>query len=142
MTTPGGERGSGLLGLHHVQLSCPRGGEDASRRFWVDAVGLTEMAKPASLLPPGGCWFVAPGTTMAVHVGVEQSFQPAARAHPALLLADVDRLQALAVRLRAAGYDVRDDELLPGYRRFYTDDAHGNRVEFLARNPRTPDPGF
>lgn len=133
---------AGFAGLHHVQLSCPPGGEDAARGFWVGAVGLVELAKPAGLVPRGGAWFAAPGTGLQVHVGVEDPFRPATRAHPAMALASPADLDALAARLRAAGRDVRPDTLLPGYRRFYTDDAHGNRVEFLTRDPAEPDPGF
>ena len=123
---------TGFARLHHVQLSCPPGGEDAARRFWAGEVGLTEVDKPADLVARGGCWFEAPGTDLAVHVGVEDPFRPATRAHPALLLATVADLDALARRLAAGGRAVRVDALLPGYRRFYSDDAHGNRVEFLA----------
>ncbi len=123
---------TGFARLHHVQLSCPPAGEDAARAFWAGDVGLTEVAKPADLVPRGGCWFRAPGTDLEVHVGVEEPFRPATRAHPALLLGTVGDLAALARRLAAGARAVRVDELLPGYRRFYTDDAHGNRVEFLA----------
>ena len=123
---------SGFARLHHVQLSCPPAGEDAARAFWAGDVGLTEVDKPAGLVPRGGCWFRAPGTDLEVHVGVEDPFRPATRAHPALLLATVADLDELARRLAAGGRAVRVDELLPGYRRFYADDAHGNRVEFLA----------
>ena len=136
MTAPG------FTGLHHVQLSCPPGGEDEAREFWVAAVGLVEVDKPAPLVPRGGAWFAAPGTGLQVHVGVEDPFRPATRAHPALALASPEALETVAARLRGAGRDVRPDTLLPGYVRFYTDDAHGNRVEFLTRDPDTPDPGF
>jgi len=127
---------TGFARLHHVQLSCPPGGENDARAFWVGGVGLTEVAKPAGLVPRGGCWFRAPGTDLELHVGVEDPFRPATRAHPALLLATTGALDALAHRLASRGRDVRVDELLPGYRRFYTDDAHGNRVEFLAAEPQ------
>ena len=33
--------------------------------------------------------------------------------------------------LAAAGYPVDWSDELPGYRRFYTHDPHGNRLEFL-----------
>lgn len=118
--------------LHHVQLSCPPGGEPAAREFWVGAVGLLEVPKPAALVPRGGCWFRAPGTALEVHVGVEDPFAPAVRAHPALLLTSDAALEELARRLARSGRDVRVDALLPGFRRFYTDDPHGNRIEFLA----------
>jgi len=126
-----GEVTGEVTGLHHVQISCPPDGEDAARAFWVGVIGLAEAVKPSSLVPRGGCWFVAPGTSLALHVGVQEPFTAATRAHPAIELSSVGALDAVAGRLRAAGRDVRVDELLPGYRRFYTDDAHGNRIEFL-----------
>jgi catechol 2,3-dioxygenase-like lactoylglutathione lyase family enzyme len=113
--------------IHHVQLACPRGSEDLSRAFYVDILGLTELAKPPALAARGGCWFRGYGAEL--HLGVEDDFRPARKAHPALLRPDLD---TLAARLAAAGYPVTwgDDEL-PGLRRFHTHDAHGNRLEFL-----------
>ena len=69
--------------LHHVQLSCPVGGEDGARRFWVEGMGLVEVAKPPVLAARGGAWFR--GGAVEVHVGVEEPFVPARRAHPALV---------------------------------------------------------
>lgn len=124
--------------LHHVQVSCPPGGEDAARRFYADGLGMVEVAKPAALAGRGGCWFRAYDAqghvTAEIHVGVEESFAPARRAHPALLLDDVDALDRLAARLRAAGHEVdtRERATFDAYLRFHTADPHGNRVEVLA----------
>ena len=121
--------------LHHVQVSCPRGGEDEARRFWVEGLGMTEVDKPAELAARGGCWFraydAAGEVTAELHVGVEEAFAPARKAHPAFLVTD---LTATADRLRAAGFDVdlSERDSLPGHERFHTCDAHGNRVEVLA----------
>lgn len=112
--------------LHHVQVSCPPGGEDAQRRFYRGALGIAEVDKPPVLAARGGCWFRGEG--VEVHVGVEQAFTPARKAHPAFLLDDLD---AAAVRLRAGGFPVTWDDALPGFRRFYTLDGSGNRVELL-----------
>jgi catechol 2,3-dioxygenase-like lactoylglutathione lyase family enzyme len=112
--------------LHHVQVSCPAGGEDAARHFWAEALGLAEAAKPAALADRGGAWFR--GDAVEVHVGVEDGFTPARKAHPAFVVADLD---AVASRLTSLGYPVTWDADLPGYRRFYTRDGHGNRVELL-----------
>jgi len=115
--------------LHHVQVSCPPGGEDAARRFYADGLGLVEVDKPAALATRGGCWFR--GGDVELHVGVEESFAPARKAHPALL---VDDLDATAVRLGELGFEVdrREETTFPGYRRFHTADGNGNRVEVLA----------
>jgi predicted enzyme related to lactoylglutathione lyase len=66
-----------------------------------------------------------------LHVGVQDPFAPAAKAHPALRVAD-GGLDALAQRLSAAGATVRWDDALPGDRRFYTEDPWGNRIELLS----------
>jgi catechol 2,3-dioxygenase-like lactoylglutathione lyase family enzyme len=123
--------------LHHVQVSCPPGGEDAARTFYADGLGMTEVPKPAALLGRGGCWFRAydeNGSVSAeIHVGVEEPFRPARKAHPALLVEDVAVLDELAGRLRAAGLVVDDSEreTFDGYLRFHTADPHGNRVEVI-----------
>ncbi|MFL6057175.1 MAG: VOC family protein [Actinoallomurus sp.] len=115
-----------LAGVHHVQLAAPPDTEPRMREFYVGALGLTEVPKPPALAARGGAWFRAEG--IEIHVGVETGFRPARKAHPGILVRDLD---ALADRLRAAGHDVRSDDLLPGYRRFYADDPVGNRLEFL-----------
>ena len=119
--------GAGMR-LHHVQVGCPRGGEDAARAFYAGALGIPEVAKPPLLATRGGCWFR--GEAVEVHVGVEEPFTPAAKAHPGFLVDDVD---AVAARVHTAGCPVSWDDDFPGYRRFYTRDGNGNRVEILGR---------
>jgi catechol 2,3-dioxygenase-like lactoylglutathione lyase family enzyme len=112
--------------IHHVQLAAPPGSEPAARAFWGGALGFEEIDKPAALASRGGCWFRGHG--IEIHVGVEDDFRPAMKAHPGLLLTDLD---AWADRLEAAGYLVSWDAGFPGMRRFYTADPFGNRLEFL-----------
>lgn len=112
--------------LHHVQLSCPPGGESAARRFYAGALGLTEVSKPTVLAARGGVWFRDPD--VEVHVGVEADFAPARKAHPAFAVIDID---GVAQRVGAAGFPVAWDGDLPGHRRFYTEDGAGNRMEIL-----------
>lgn len=116
--------------LHHVQLAIPPGGEDAARAFYVGALGLTEVPKPAPLAARGGLW--VRGGSLEIHLGVEADFRPARKAHPGILVADLD---ALVDRLAAAGVPVEWDDNFPGYRRCYAADAAGNRLEFLASDP-------
>ena len=115
-----------VYGLDHVQLAMPRGDEDRARTFYRDVLGLTEVPKPANLAKRGGVWFQ--GGSLQLHLGVEDDFRPARKAHPALLVRD---LPALVARLRAAGVDLVDDEPLPGYDRVYASDPFGNRLELL-----------
>ena len=116
--------------LHHVQVSCPAGGEAAARRFYAGVLGIPEVEKPPVLAARGGCWFRGDG--VEVHVGVEDGFAPARKAHPAFVLDDEESLRALAVRAEEAGFTVTWDDDLPGHARFYTADGNGNRVELLA----------
>jgi catechol 2,3-dioxygenase-like lactoylglutathione lyase family enzyme len=124
--------------LHHVQVACPPGGEDAARRFYAEGLGLTEVAKPDGLAGRGGAWFRsydADGAVVAeLHVGVEEPFAPARKAHPAFVLADRAELELVAARLSALGYevDLRDRHTFPGFERFHSFDGAGNRVEVLS----------
>lgn len=115
-----------FTGMHHVQLAIPPGGEDAARALYGGVLGMTEHAKPPVLAARGGCWFRAGG--WEVHLGVEAGFVPARKAHPGVLVAGLDDL---AESLVTAGVEVRWDGDFPGHRRFYADDPHGNRLEFL-----------
>jgi catechol 2,3-dioxygenase-like lactoylglutathione lyase family enzyme len=125
-----------MIGLHHVQVACPPGGEAGARRFYADGLGLTEVEKPADLRGRGGAWFRAYDALGAVgaelHVGVEDPFTPARKAHPAFV---VDDLAVVAGRLQQAGFVVDDRErhTFAGHLRFHTHDAAGNRVEVLQR---------
>src|SRR5690349_20225579 len=124
--------------LHHVQVACPPGDEDAARRFYGRGLGMTEVEKPEPLRARGGAWFraldEAGAVTAEVHVGVEDPFVPARKAHPAFVLADEPTFHATAGRLVALGFevDVSERDTFPGHVRFHTYDGHGNRVEVLA----------
>ena len=115
-----------LVGLDHVQLAMPPGGEDAARAFYAGLLGVPEVPKPAALTQRGGVWFQDDG--VKVHLGVEFDFRPARKAHPALL---VRGLRELTHRLREAGVVIVEDDLLPGYDRIYVSDPFGNRLELM-----------
>ncbi|SEP63516.1 VOC family protein [Microlunatus flavus] len=127
--------------LHHVQVAGPRGGEDDARRFYAEGLGMTEVEKPEDLKAKGGVWFrsfAADETVLAeVHVGVEEPFTPALKAHPALQLDSVAELEAVADRLARLGFvaDWTQRHSFPGNERCHTADGHGNRVELLAPAP-------
>ena len=116
-----------------MQVACPAGGEDSARRFYGDGLGLTEVEKPESLAGRGGVWFRGDGYEL--HVGVEDPFVPARKAHPAFVLDSVAALDELAARLADLGFEVDLGErfTFPGYERLHTFDAHGNRVEVMSR---------
>jgi catechol 2,3-dioxygenase-like lactoylglutathione lyase family enzyme len=115
-------------GLDHVQVACPRGGEDAAREFYGGLLGLREIEKPPALRARGGVWFAC-GAGQQLHLGVEEPFAPARKAHPALAVGSVEELEALAARLPSAQWYSE----LPGHKRFYTEDPFGNRLELLTK---------
>ncbi|MGA9858664.1 MAG: hypothetical protein WBQ18_12430 [Solirubrobacteraceae bacterium] len=116
--------------LDHVQIAAPPGCETQARRFYGELLGLTELAKPPALRARGGVWF-ALGAGAQLHIGVDQDFSPARKAHPGLRV-ERHQLRELADTLGRAGAPVTWDEELPGYERFYTADPWGNRLELLA----------
>lgn len=115
-----------ITGLDHVQVAIPAGAEPTAREYYGDLLGMEEIRKPPALAQRGGCWFASGAAVL--HLGVEEPFVPAKKAHPAFLVTDLD---ALAARLEQIGNDVtRSDGELPGIRRFHTFDPFGNRLEF------------
>jgi catechol 2,3-dioxygenase-like lactoylglutathione lyase family enzyme len=112
--------------IEHVQLAMPAGEEDTARRFYAQALGMTEVPKPEELAKRGGCWFE--DGDVRVHLGVQNDFLPATKAHPAFV---VDDLQTLRTRLRDAGFPCEDDKPLEGFHRTYVYDPFGNRIELM-----------
>ena len=115
-----------LVAVDHVQLAMPRGQEAQARAFYQTVLGLEEKPKPPVLAARGGCWFA--NGPVALHLGVEDDFHPARKAHPALVVEDLD---GLCASLAAAGHEVRFDDVVPGPRRCYVDDPFGNRIELI-----------
>jgi len=113
-----------ISGIDHVQVAAPTGCEDDARAFYGGLLGLEEIQKPAALAARGGCWFRA--GAQELHVGVEERFAPARKAHPGLV---DDDLAGLADRLRGAGHGVTFDDAIPGVERIHVADPFGNRLE-------------
>jgi catechol 2,3-dioxygenase-like lactoylglutathione lyase family enzyme len=117
-----------FLGFHHVQLAMPSGREAEAVAFYGGVLGLNEVPKPQELAGRGGRWFRS--GAVEVHLGVEEPFVQARKAHPALL---VDDLAGLEGRLRAAGVEPVADVELEGHRRVHVSDPFGNRLELIER---------
>ncbi len=115
-----------IEGIDHVQLAMPKGQEDKARAFYRGLLGLNEVPKPPVLAKRGGAWFES--GHVKIHLGVQQDFRAARKAHPAFLVSDIDDF---STRLKDAGCDVTIDYDLPGFKRFYTNDPFGNRLEFM-----------
>jgi catechol 2,3-dioxygenase-like lactoylglutathione lyase family enzyme len=114
-----------VMDIDHLQIAAPTGCEAEARRFFGGLLGLSEIEKPEALRPRGGCWFrVGP---RQLHIGVEEPFRPAAKAHPAFSVSNID---ALFESLEQEGVCCIWDEALASVRRFYANDPWGNRLEF------------
>ena len=100
--------------------------ESAAREFYQDVLGIPEVPKPPQLAKRGGAWFER--GSLKIHLGVEADFRPARKAHPALLVVD---LESMIVRLKERNVEVIDDDPLEGYLRVYVADPFGNRIELM-----------
>jgi catechol 2,3-dioxygenase-like lactoylglutathione lyase family enzyme len=118
-----------IVRLDHVQLAMPSGREAEAEAFYSGLLGLVRLPKPEPLAGRGGCWFG--GGAVAVHLGVEEDFRPARKAHPALVVRD---LPALEAALRAAGVEVRPNPDAVRAGGAYIDDPFGNRIELIAES--------
>ena len=121
------------IGIDHVQLAMPAGQEPAAEAFYSGLLGIPRVPQPPHLAARGGCWFEGDG--FKVHLGVEDGFRPARKAHPAFLVAG---LAGIVEDLTRAGAALRQDEPLAGYDRIYVDDPFGNRIELMEPLPRGP----
>ena len=110
-----------VVGIDHVQLAMPAGEEAAATAFYEGLLGIPRVPKPPHLAVRGGCWFEGAG--VKVHLGVEEGFRPARKAHPALAVRDV---AALVAALEAAGHGVTESD-----GQHYVDDPFGNRIELV-----------
>ncbi len=109
----------------HVQLAMPPGREDEARGFYATLLGMTEIPKPVHLAKRGGAWFAS--GDLQLHLGVDEDFHAARKAHPALRCTDYDGLVA---RLAAAGVEVQAEQGRT-LARAYISDPFGNRIELI-----------
>jgi catechol 2,3-dioxygenase-like lactoylglutathione lyase family enzyme len=118
---------SPFTAIDHVQLAMPPGQEQAARSFYGGILGMREIPKPVALAARGGCWFESGG--LQIHLGVEQDFRPAKKAHPALRCANYN---ALLTKLRTSGITLHEPGDIPGVQRCHIHDCFGNRIELIA----------
>jgi catechol 2,3-dioxygenase-like lactoylglutathione lyase family enzyme len=113
--------------IDHVQLAMPVGGEDTARQFYAGLLGMAETPKPAELAKRGGCWFQS--GSVQIHLGVENDFRPAKKAHPAFRCRDY---KACVERLQGAGVEISRADDIPGVHRCHIHDPFGNRIELIS----------
>lgn len=112
--------------IDHIQLAAPNGCEEEARTFFTGVLGLQEIEKPPLLKKKGGVWFEL--GSYQIHIGVEEPFSPAKKAHPAF---EVENLEALKMHLTEQQVSFKVDTELPGAKRIYINDPFGNRIEIL-----------
>jgi catechol 2,3-dioxygenase-like lactoylglutathione lyase family enzyme len=115
-----------VVGLDHVQLAMPKGQEATARAFYGALLGLEEIAKPSATAARGGLWFKC--GDLQLHLGVEEPFAPARKAHPALRIRGYE---LLLDKLSANEISVTRDRLLSGVERSFVHDPFGNRIELI-----------
>ena len=113
-----------LDAIDHVQLAMPPGGEELATWFYEGVLGVPRVPKPPHLAVRGGCWFER--GALRIHLGVQDDFVPATKAHPAFTVVDLDRLEATITTQGLAVQRV-DDPLEPDV--LHVDDPFGNRIE-------------
>ncbi|MFC0477594.1 VOC family protein [Robertmurraya beringensis] len=116
-----------FIKIDHIQLAAPAGSEDQARHFFSTILGLTEIEKPAALKKRGGVWFQL-GAQQQLHIGIEDPFSPAKKAHPAFV---VHNLNSLKDHLQTHHVPYKEDTLIPNVDRIYIEDPFGNRIEII-----------
>ncbi|GHO42976.1 VOC family protein [Ktedonospora formicarum] len=120
-----------ILGIHHVQITIPKGAEEEARAFYCTVLNLPEIEKPESLKGRGGFWIQV--GERQVHIGTEEGVERSAtKAHIAYQVEDVIVWRD---RLTAHGIKALDSVPIPGFERFEFRDPFGNRVEFIQEQP-------
>jgi hypothetical protein len=122
------ERCHQVESIDHVQLAMPAGpkAEAMAEGFYAGMLGLPRVPKPPELAARGGCWFER--GSVKLHLGVEDDFRPARKAHPGLVVSQLDSLCELLDR---SGHTTRRTEDVPGESQWYVDDPFGNRIELI-----------
>lgn len=116
-----------IIGVHHIQMTIPKGEEAAGRHFYCEVLGLKEIKKPDSLKGRGGFWLQA--GNRSVHIGTEDGFDRLeTKAHIAY---QVDDLGYWRQRLIENGTEMFEAVPIPGFDRFEFRDPFGNRVEMI-----------
>ncbi|MFY0520785.1 VOC family protein [Lysinibacillus sp. UGB7] len=116
-----------IIGLHHAQITIPKGTEEDGKHFYCTVLGLKEIEKPDSLKGRGGFWLQV--GTIEVHVGTEDGFDRfTTKAHIAYQVEDLSYWQKLLVEHQI---DIIDAVPIPNFKRFEFRDPFENRVEMI-----------
>ncbi len=116
-----------ILGLHHAQITIPKGCEEEGKQFYCGILGLTEKEKPNSLKGRGGFW-VSVGD-LEVHIGTEDGVDRLnTKAHLAYQVEDLSYWEKV---LKEQNIQMVKSIPIPGFQRFEFRDPFGNRIELI-----------
>jgi len=115
--------------LHHVFHTVPSDRVRELRTFYSDVLGLPEIAKSTALGEMNVVWFAVGEDHL--HFGIDDNWD---RGHPAHHIALwFEDLRPVLARLQEAGYEIARLDDFPDYRyrRLYTNDPFGRRIEMV-----------
>ncbi|WP_100406971.1 VOC family protein [Bacillus solitudinis] len=116
-----------IIGLHHAQITIPKGTEEEGKKFYCNVLGLEEIEKPDTLKGRGGFWLKV--GNIEVHIGTEEGFDRlTTKAHLAYQVEDISYWRRLLEENRI---DILDSVPIPNNERFEFRDPFGNRVEII-----------
>ncbi|GIN83618.1 glyoxalase [Heyndrickxia sporothermodurans] len=113
-------------GIDHVQVAAPKDCEGKARDFYGRVLRLEEIPKPENLIGRGGCWFQC--GHQEIHIGVEENFVPAKKAHPGLIVKNIHVLKKILLQ---ENIKIQEEPPIEGRTRLHVYDPFGNRLEFL-----------
>ena len=103
-----------IIGLHHAQITIPKGAEAEGKHFYCHVLGLPEIEKPFSLKGRGGFWLKV--GDREVHVGTEDGVdRTKTKAHLAYLVEDISYWRTV---LENHHVTIFDSVAIPNFERF------------------------
>ena len=118
-----------IIGLHHAQITIPKGSEVEGRAFYCDVLKLAEIPKPESLQDRGGFWLQV--GDHQVHVGTEKvDVRSTTKAHLAYEVTNLSHWRSV---LQEQGFEILTSVPISGFDRFEFRDPFGNRIELIQR---------
>jgi len=117
--------------LNHIQICIPKNAEQKAREFYCGILGLEEIDKPDALIANGGFWLVM--NDIQIHVGTESMQEKVdyqSKRHPAF---EVEHIDEVKKYLLEQGVKIKEEQKIPGFKRFSLFDYWHNRMELMQR---------
>ena len=117
--------------LNHIQICIPKNAEQKAREFYCGILGLEEIEKPEVLKANGGFWLLM--NDIQIHIGTESMQANAdcqSKRHPAFEVEDLDQVKKY---LLEQGVKIKEDQIIPGFKRFSLFDYWHNRIELMQK---------